>query len=297
MLRLKGEHGEHALHGEDEAEVDGPEHPTTDDLTASRLAAEDDDSDQEPVEDDEDWAADEASGLPLRGLGIAAATFVPTFLAVFFGLPYLVGSSTPPSVPANPTPPPAAATAPLDSGAPQDVTASLSETLRRVFSDRPNESPAATPRVQDEQASRDLDARLRETPPRESRPPAPAPAPSAPEPVTPAPAPEPPAPPALPPAVSRPPAAPPAPAPPPVTPRPAVARSEPRPAPEPRATPETRKSADWTPAAAFADRDAAGRLASSIQKQGYPVEVRQDGSSSRPWVVWIGAQPGGARRR
>jgi hypothetical protein len=39
-------------------------------------------------------------------------------------------------------------------------------------------------------------------------------------------------------------------------------------------------------------------LASSIEKQGYPVEIRQDGSSSRPWVVWIGAQPsGGSRRR
>jgi hypothetical protein len=59
-----------------------------------------------------------------------------------------------------------------------------------------------------------------------------------------------------------------------------------------------REQREWTPAAAFADRAAAGRLASSIEKQGYPVEIRQDGSSSRPWVVWIGAQPsGGSRRR
>jgi hypothetical protein len=62
---------------------------------------------------------------------------------------------------------------------------------------------------------------------------------------------------------------------------------------------ETRKSGrDWTPAAAFADREAATRLASSIQQQGYPVEIRQEASSSRPWVVWIGAQPRtGDRRR
>ena len=54
---------------------------------------------------------------------------------------------------------------------------------------------------------------------------------------------------------------------------------------------------DWTPAAAFADREAAARLASSIQQQGYPVEIRQDQSATRPWVVWIGAQPRGGERR
>ena len=64
------------------------------------------------------------------------------------------------------------------------------------------------------------------------------------------------------------------------------------------AKPASRDGRDWTPAAAFTDRAAANRLASSIEKQGYPVEIRQDGSSSRPWVVWIGAQPsGGSRRR
>jgi hypothetical protein len=64
------------------------------------------------------------------------------------------------------------------------------------------------------------------------------------------------------------------------------------------AKPAGRDGRDWTPAAAFTDRAAASRLASSIEKQGYPVEIRQDGSSTRPWVVWIGAQPsGGSRRR
>jgi len=98
--------------------------------------------------------------------------------------------------------------------------------------------------------------------------------------------------------------APPAPA---VAPEPRVpeARSPsvPPPAPEPRAAVEEprrapREPREWTPAAAFTDRAAASRLASSIEKQGYPVEIRQDASSSRPWVVWIGAQPsGGSRRR
>ena len=78
------------------------------------------------------------------------------------------------------------------------------------------------------------------------------------------------------------------------TPRHAAATPDP-----PRPQSEARKGAsDWTPAAAFADRDAAARLASSIERQGYPVEIRQEASSTRPWVVWIGSQPsGGGRRR
>ncbi len=69
--------------------------------------------------------------------------------------------------------------------------------------------------------------------------------------------------------------------------------------PVPRTSARDASGREWTPAAAFADRDAAGRLASSIQQQGYPVEIRQEQSSTRPWVVWIGAQPrgGGERRR
>jgi hypothetical protein len=85
---------------------------------------------------------------------------------------------------------------------------------------------------------------------------------------------------------------------------------EPKSVPAPRqaaATPDPPRSqqaesrklpGDWTPAAAFADREAAVRLASSIERQGYPVEIRQEASSTRPWVVWIGSQPnGGGRRR
>jgi cell division septation protein DedD len=57
------------------------------------------------------------------------------------------------------------------------------------------------------------------------------------------------------------------------------------------------KSQGWIPAAAFADRAAATRLASSIQQQDYPVEIREDRSSARPWVVWIGPEPRGSSRR
>ena len=183
---------------------------------------------------DEPTAADALPIPPLRGLVIAAATFVPVFLAIFFGLPYLLGNTTTARTAGTPGPsPPVAATAPR-------------EPLERSSPIEPT-----TPR--------------------------------APEPAPAAPTTEPARPPALPPASSR-------------TPEPAspaVARS----GPEPRPTPDASRSGEWTPAAAFADREPAGRLASSIQKQGYPVEVRQDGSSSRPWVVWIGAQPSGARRR
>ncbi len=229
MLRLKGERADDVLRELDE--VDHREPLPTDELTAADAFL------TEP--------GDIEGELPLRGLVIAAATFVPTVLAVFFGLPYLLGSATTVRTPGTPSPSaPVAATAPLSSEVGPDVTASLSETLRRDSIERGGAPPAITPRVFDE------------------------PAPAAP-------------PPALPPAPSR--AREPA--------GPAVARSEPRP------TPDASKPGEWSPAAAFADREAAGRLASSIQNQGYPVEVRQDGSSSRPWVVWIGAQPTGARRR
>ncbi len=217
--------------------------------------------------------------LPLRGPAIAAATFVPTFLAIFFGLPYLLSSGTITQTPRASSPSPlVAATAPLGSPLNPDVgpeaTESLAETLRRDAAERGGAPPAITPRVFDEPAPRESPERSTRVEPPPPRAPEPAPAGPTPEPASPR---------ALPPAVSR--------APEPA--RAAVARS----APEPRPTRGVSKPDEWTPAAAFADRGAAGRLASSIQKQGYPVEVRQDGSSSRPWVVWIGAQPSGARRR
>jgi hypothetical protein len=59
----------------------------------------------------------------------------------------------------------------------------------------------------------------------------------------------------------------------------------------------TEDPARWAPAAAFADRQSAARLASSVEAQGYPVEIRRESSSSRPWVVWIREQPSRGGRR
>jgi hypothetical protein len=229
------------------------------------------------VDEEDDWD-EEGSRLPrLPGPLIAATTFVPTFLAVFFGLSHLLGGASPTARTAN---------APVPSAvAPMSDQPALSEALRDPFVAPRLVDPPPTGLSDPRDATRPSDPReaLRAPSLEEATPPAVEPAP----------------PPALP---TRPPA------------QPRVATPS---APEPRAlrltetprqpqaavlnttpTAEPRKSGrDWTPAAAFADREAAGRLASSIQQQGYPVEIRQEPSSARPWVVWIGAQPRGGERR
>lgn len=201
---------------------------------------------------------------------IAAATFFPTFLAIFFGLSYVVGALQPGSTANAPVP---SATALVSDG--PKATPPISESLR---------DPFVAPRAFDSPASKPDDPRPRES----FRPPSVVDLPT--------------------PAIESPAA----------TLPPAQPRTALIPAPESRSgrvtepprqpeaavlntTPERTPAADnrkggreWTPAAAFTDREAAGRLASSIQQQGYPVEIRQESSSSRPWVVWIGAQP---RRR
>ena len=121
MLRLKGERDDDVLQELDE--VDHREPLPTDELTAADAFL------TEP--------GDIEGELPLRGLVIAAATFVPTLLAVFFGLPYLLGSAITVRTPGTPSPSaPVAATAPLSSEVGPDVTASLSETLRRDSTER-----------------------------------------------------------------------------------------------------------------------------------------------------------------
>ena len=227
---------------------------------------------------------------------IAAATFVPTFLVIFFSLSYVVGAGLGTGATASGPGP----SAPIAGGS-QWTPPSRAEALR---------DPVATSRVFDPPTPKPADPREVS---RSRSAPEPVPAPSAPPSTSEAPtsaieSTRPTLPPAAPPAL------------PPVQPRPAIV-----PAPESRVsraaqpprqpqaavlnTPErtpaaqtaavdTRKGGgDWTPAAAFADRDAASRLASSIQQQGYPVEIRQEASSSRPWVVWIGAQPRAGERR
>jgi hypothetical protein len=228
VLRLKGD-------AEDEIR-DEPLPEPSDLITGEGVLPED-----QGEEDD----GDEARGLllPLPGPLIAAATFVPTFLAVFFGLSYLLGDATQTAHTAS---------APMRSAIMSDLGA-----------------PGTPPLVENA------------TPP-SVEPSAPPPAPTLP-PVQPRTATLPAAEPRAPQRVE-----------PPRQPQAAVLTT----APEPPTTAEARKSGrDWTPAAAFADREAAGRLASSIQQQGYPVEIRQEQSSARPWVVWIGAQPRGGERR
>jgi hypothetical protein len=265
----------------------------------SDLITDDDGSSDEPIEEDDE---DEGLWRSLPGPLIAGLTFVPTFLAVFFGLTYLLGNVLAITPTASTSAP---ATAKADVG--RQATPPRPEALRdqlampRLFDPSSTGSPlpgspsTASPfpgSPGTDSKGSDPSAGIRPSEPRE--------APRAPsgENATP-PAVEratPPAAPTLPPMARSP------------IPEPRAARSA-EPAREPRAavlntTPErtpaveSGKSREWTPAAAFADREAAGRLASSIQQQGYPVEIRQEQSSSRPWVVWIGAKPsGGARRR
>ncbi len=235
------------------------------------------------ADDPDDGGGDEPRGLRLLavvpGPLIAAATFVPTFLAIFFGLSYVVGAVLQTSAPAPP------ATALMPEGTARGTTLpALSETLRDPFFvaprpvDPPATRPADPPRTAASGDSREMSG-----------------APSVAAPTIEL------ARPVLPPLEPRPAFVP---APEPRVGRAAEAARQPQAAlltttPERTPAVEARKSGpDWTPAAAFADREAASRLASSIQQQGYPVEIRQEVSSSRPWVVWIGAQPrAGDRRR
>jgi hypothetical protein len=243
---------------------------------------------------DAEEGGDEGVLSPLPGPIIAAATFIPTFMAVFFGLSYVLGA-------AGPT----AGTAGRQMSDLRQSIPSRSDTLRDPFAppavrDTPAAEAPAPPADPRSDAKTEPRSEPREVArPNEAREPSRG---------------EPPGSrgedsarssfessgPSLPPQ-SRP-ATPPSPQP--RVARPAEAPRQPQAAvlttpPDPPRTAEARRTegGDWTPAAAFADRDAAGRLASSIQQQGYPVEVRQDRGSSRPWVVWIGAQPRSGERR
>lgn len=265
-----------------------------------------------PDDDPELDILEDGAGVgALRGLGIAAAAFVPTFLALFFGLSYLMAPA-----PARTASQPASVASALPGGgADPAATPSVSEMPRgRPGSGAPL---AAIPWASDPSAGAPDEPSLgkREAAPRDPTEPSaaePAPVPGESsqraDQAPPAAAGEP----SPPPATSLPPVSPRVPEPP----RTATAS---RPAPEQRPDPEPRPKAeprpktdtdtrspagarrppgDWTPAAAFAGREAAVRLAASIERQGYPAEIRQDGSATRPWVVWIGSQPSsGARRR
>jgi hypothetical protein len=279
---------------EDDDEIlDDAAHPEPSDLTTG-----DDGLSDDPGEDEDE---DERLWPSLPGPLIAGLTFVPTFLAVFFGLSYLLGNMLETAPTASTSAP---ATTKADVG--RQATPPRPEALRdqlampRLFdpsgtgSPVPGSSGTASPfpgSPSTDSKGSDPSAGNRPSEPR-GAPRTPSRETATPPPVEPA---TPPAAPTLPPMARSP------------MPEPRAARSA-EPAREPRAavlntTPErtpaaeSGKSREWTPAAAFADREAAGRLASSIQQQGYPVEIRQEQSSSRPWVVWIGAKPSGGERR
>ncbi|MGH7365095.1 MAG: hypothetical protein ACREK9_01680 [Candidatus Rokuibacteriota bacterium] len=264
MLRLRGEAEDEILD-----EADDPQ--LSDRITARDAFPED------GLEADEQGNGPEPDGRPslVRGLGIATATFVPTFLAILFGVPYLLDSAVPAHSPIAPI---VAPTAPVTSGPSPRATSPRSGTIG---------DPFLAPRVSEPPATRPPDPGepTRSSEPRES-------AVVVPPPSTPTPPPGPPR-------AAEPRVAAEVPAAEPPEPEPSRQAVVPPPAPERSPAVEPRKSApDWAPAAAFTDREAANRLASSIQQQGYPVEIRQDRSSTRPWVVWIGAEPrGGTRRR
>jgi hypothetical protein len=246
-----------------------------------RLEAEPDDMIGEPDDDtatldtrDDDLVTDEeerAGLVPLRGLAIAAAAFVPTFAAVFFGLTHLLGSVTPPRPPGEPA---SVAAAPIMTGPGSPATPSVSEPSGTEDLALGREPAVALP-VPGGATAGEREAA------REDR--------GAPTPAEPSPAEVEPS------ATAAAPALPPA--------EPRVSEPSRRAAAAPptsarRGTASRTVSPEWTPAAAFGDREAAGRLASSIQRQGYPVEIRRDGSPARPWVVWIATRPtGGARFR
>jgi hypothetical protein len=301
MLRLKGERDDDTLR-EDEVRPRLVDIEDTDQLTGKDVFPVDESNDTGYLEYD---SGRPGRSLPFRGFAIAAAAFAPTFLLIFVGLPYLVGSAVPARTPtasvASPAPeidpkafPSSSEAARGDSRSGLDSRTGPGDPRGSLGGRMTTDPSRSTPPVPDEpkvEPSRVESPKLespRVEPKIEERATA-----VAPEPV-------PSLPPSLPPArraPTTPPIAPERPVPEPsrsaaTVPPPAV---EPRAAVEPRRAP--REPSDWTPAAAFTDRAAASRLAGSIEKQGYPVEIRQDASSSRPWVVWIGAQPSGGPRR
>jgi hypothetical protein len=272
LLRLKGKAEEETL---DEAVPHRADTITADDAFPEHgvVNAERDEPESEP----------DRFPSTVRGLSISAACFVPTFLAVFLGLPYLVGLATPARTPRALSPEPAA-TSPFAFDRSASATPPRSEAIRDPFAAPGVLEPPVAPGPDPREMSRLDDTREssrnsggESAAPSAAEPPAPAATPDLP-------------PPPLQGAQPR--------APEPRTPEPPRQVAAPRPAPEPRPVPEPRRPGpDWTPAAAFTDREAASRLAGSIQQQGYPVEIRQDRSSMRPWVVWIGARPRDGERR
>jgi hypothetical protein len=189
---------------------------------------------------------------PARGISIATAIFVPTFLATFFGVAYLAG------VPMG--------TRSLEDlkGGPPPVVSALAP--QRGFIATP--PPAQAPTMSSERLTRavghaDEPPRLPSPPTREAPGNAAVPATT----------------PAIPRSASRPT-------------RPQLEPKEVEPKAEPKRSASTVTKDDaWIRGAAFSDQDSAERLAASIERQGYPAKVRRDDTPITPWVVWIVKHP------
>ncbi len=95
MLRLKGEREDDTLR-EDEGRPRLVDVEETDELTGKDVFPVDESDGAGYLEYD---SGRPGRTLPLRGFAIAAAAFTPTFLLIFFGLPYLVGSAVPSRTP------------------------------------------------------------------------------------------------------------------------------------------------------------------------------------------------------
>jgi len=226
----------------------------------------------EPGEEGEEEEMGKAAKVSLsRGIWIGAATFVPTFLAVFFGIPYLLGSLMP-----NPS------RVTLEHGTGSAVSSNARDTdlsspaLPQGIAAMMPSDKAAVPKGGHSDEPLRLPAMLVSEGPTDAR--GPEVSGDSPQ-ATPLPPPR---------TQSRPTAAEPH--------RSALDQSA-----SDRSGSASTKVSSWTPTAAFADRDSAERVAASLKREGHPVEVRRDDSTTdRPWVVWVGTQPRGTlseRRR
>jgi len=190
-------------------------------------------SSEEEQSETEEWTAFDY--LPSHGIWIALATFVPTFLAVVIGVPYVLTSVLAPHTiePRVPVAPRSATTALTASATPTGWPAEL----RPVFvatSGRSGMEETGRPKTLVDEAP---------------------------------------------------------------TPQPSLETTELAASPKATAirprTPKPAAAEDsaWAPAAAFSDNQTAARLASTMRNQGYRVDVRHEDAATRPWVVWIKANP------
>ena len=161
---------------------------------------------------------DPETGTPLLGIGIAFSAFVPTFLLIVLGLPYLLALT---SVPVATAPDPATlsllSTAVMDPSSRSDSRDRSAASLSELVETRAVSGSWASP------------DRARAT-------------------------------------------------------RPGDDEARPARIPSPDAM-------SWTRAAAFADDQAAARLARSLRGQGYRVDLRREDGATLPWVVWTSKPP------